>query len=62
MEPKPCVVCLCDPRSVRFGCGHAVLCESCLPVVRDCPLCRVPIVVIARGENIAIQNTFLLTS
>ena len=37
-----------QPRSVRFNCGHAMLCSKCLPTfmaqaAARCPHCRTPL-------------------
>jgi len=44
-DDRECVMCMCRPRQVRFGCGHRVLCEGCLRhlLARDepsCPCCQ----------------------
>ena len=33
-EPRVCMICLDELRSVRFGCGHACCCEGCVAGVR----------------------------
>jgi len=40
-DERECVMCMCRPRQVRFGCGHRVLCEGCLRhlLARDVPSC-----------------------
>ena len=38
---KACLVCMTAPRSVRFGCGHGVACESCRHRLTHCPVCRI---------------------
>lgn len=46
-EAKECIVCMANPRAVRFGCGHFCCCTTCSDQLRDqrmgCPTCRVPI-------------------
>jgi len=44
-DERECIMCMCRPRQVRFGCGHRVLCEGCLRhlLARPealCPCCR----------------------
>ena len=42
-----CVVCMSEPRQVRFGCGHFICCQACASKVMktekfpQCPTCRV---------------------
>ena len=65
---KDCVICLCEPREVRFNCGHACCCSACtahLQAMGDprCPNCRAPITFSIAGGNaegvpIARQPTF----
>ncbi|KAJ1487823.1 hypothetical protein T484DRAFT_1785283, partial [Baffinella frigidus] len=63
-----CVICLSAPRSVRFGCGHATLCDGCLGpfLARQeharCPHCRAAVVLeqIEQGSHVAQQDTFSL--
>ena len=54
LMPKQCVVCMAEPRQVRFQCGHCVCCESCAKRWRQagggCPSCRMPMVIVERGE------------
>lgn len=47
-DDRECVMCMCRPRQVRFGCGHRVLCEGCLRHLLaraepSCPCCQEPI-------------------
>ena len=50
-------------RSVRFACGHALVCEECANMLvrrKDkCPTCRTDIVIASRGPQIAKQATFV---
>ena len=43
-EQRECVICTCEPREVRFSCGHAVCCRGCaeslLALGHPCPTCR----------------------
>jgi serine/threonine protein kinase len=60
---QECVVCMSRPRSVRFVCGHSSCCEDCAGILRDrgdpCPNCRAPINVVARGEHLAFEPTYV---
>lgn len=42
-----CSLCLSEPRTARFDCGHLVCCDSCARLLQDkrqgCPICRAPI-------------------
>mmetsp|Transcript_16222 Transcript_16222/g.23523 ORF Transcript_16222/g.23523 Transcript_16222/m.23523 type:complete len:220 (-) Transcript_16222:101-760(-) len=46
---ESCVVCMDNPRSVAYGCGHRIVCSSCdYQISRNeatdrCPCCRSPI-------------------
>ena len=66
-EVRMCIVCEAAPREVRFACGHAVLCASCLPsVVRQygkCPNCNAAFgaqPVLERGQHVGVAPTFVL--
>ena len=71
-EPKECMVCLENPREVRFGCGHACCCLSCLDDLKAsaaaknepvlCLTCREPIDEQASesGAHVANAPTFCL--
>lgn len=39
-NPKTCIICYEHPRTIRFQCGHAVICNECLESLTQCPLCR----------------------
>jgi hypothetical protein len=63
-----CVICLSEPRTVRFGCGHSTLCGGCLGhfLARGggharCPLCRAAVVraQIEQGAHVALQDSFV---
>jgi hypothetical protein len=63
---RECVICMCEPRTVRFGCGHACCCRECADELqggtqpRLCPACRAPIrVVVDEGAHVACQDTFV---
>ncbi len=32
IETRECVICLAEPKAVRFGCGHSTYCRTCLKV------------------------------
>ena len=32
-DARACIICEEAPREVRFACGHALVCNGCLPVV-----------------------------
>jgi len=51
LNPKPCVACTENARSVRLACGHQTLCNACYATLQQqtmsvakCPLCRAPII------------------
>ena len=59
--PRECVVCMTAPRRVRYACGHCVCCEECTALLQRCPSCRVgPINVVARGERLAFEESFVV--
>jgi hypothetical protein len=35
-----CMVCLCEPRALRFDCGHMTTCRDCVARWPDCLLCN----------------------
>lgn len=43
INTKECVVCMTNPRSVTFGCGHNSTCDSCSQKLETCPICRAQI-------------------
>ena len=56
---RECVVCMAAARAVRFRCGHCVCCEECTVQLERCPACRSgPIEVVARGEELAHEESF----
>eukprot|EP00326_Haptolina_ericina_P037276 CAMPEP_0181237446 /NCGR_PEP_ID=MMETSP1096-20121128/38764_1 /TAXON_ID=156174 ORGANISM="Chrysochromulina ericina, Strain CCMP281" /NCGR_SAMPLE_ID=MMETSP1096 /ASSEMBLY_ACC=CAM_ASM_000453 /LENGTH=715 /DNA_ID=CAMNT_0023332795 /DNA_START=24 /DNA_END=2171 /DNA_ORIENTATION=+ len=63
---RRCVICMAEPRAVRFTCGHACCCATCAEQLllrsgneRRCPTCRVPIRgTTDAGEHVAFENTF----
>eukprot|EP01083_Nonionella_stella_P024773 68298_1 len=46
INPKPCIVCIGNARTVRLECGHQVLCTQCYIKIKQtiestqCPICR----------------------
>jgi len=64
-DNRSCVICMSAPRSVRFGCGHALCCtvNGCAAAILRrgvCPNCRVPISSVAdEGDHIALEHTFV---
>jgi len=43
-NPDECVICMDKKRSVvNVPCGHLVLCDTCGPTVKECPICRAAI-------------------
>ena len=38
---KKCIVCMSEPRQVKFICRHFICCDVCASQVSKCPLCRV---------------------
>ena len=66
-EARMCIVCEDAPREVRFACGHATVCKSCLPDIlerhRKCPMCNVAFgaqPVAERGAHVRAAPTFVL--
>ena len=66
-EARLCIICEAAPREVRFACGHALVCNGCLPVViehhKKCPTCdRIfgaqPVA--ERGTHVRMAPTFVL--
>ena len=60
-------ICEEAPREVRFACGHALVCNGCLPVVvaqyKKCPTCDRPFgaqPVAERGTHVRGAPTFVL--
>lgn len=41
---KDCLICVENPRSIRFGCGHSCTCEICAKIIiestNSCPICK----------------------
>ena len=62
-EAKECLICMAEPRAVRFSCGHSLCCEKCADVLvarnAPCPSCRANFVIVARGEQIGHEQTFV---
>ena len=55
------------PREVRFACGHALVCNGCLPAIveqcKKCPTCDRPFgaqPVAERGTHVRVAPTFVL--
>ena len=66
-EARVCIICEEAPREVRFACGHALVCNGCLPVVvaqyKKCPTCDRPFgaqPVAERGRHVRVAPTFVL--
>ena len=66
-EARVCIICEEAPREVRFACGHALVCNGCLPVVvaqhNKCPTCARPFgaqPVVERGRHVRGAPTFVL--
>ena len=66
-EARACIICEEAPREVRFACGHALVCNGCLPVVveqyKKCPTCDRPFgaqPVAERGTHVRGAPTFVL--
>ena len=66
-EARVCIICEETPREVRFACGHALVCNGCLPVVveqyKKCPTCDRPFgvqPVAERGRHVRVAPTFVL--
>ena len=64
---RACIICEEAPREVRFACGHALVCNGCLPVVleqcKKCPTCDRPFgaqPVAERGAHVRGAPTFVL--
>ena len=67
-EARVCIICEEAPREVRFACGHALVCNGCLPVVleqcKKCPTCDRPFgaqLVAERGTHVRGAPTFVLS-
>ena len=60
---RECVVCMLEPRAIRFGCRHACVCEACAAELQHCngrcPNCRALIRSVQHGTEIANQPTFI---
>ena len=66
-EARLCIICEEAPREVRFACGHALVCNGCLPVVveqcKKCPTCDRTFgaqPVAERGAHVRVAPTFVL--
>ena len=66
-EARVCIICEEAPREVRFACGHASVCKSCLPDIlerhRKCPMCNVAFgaqPVAEHGAHVRAAPTFVL--
>ena len=66
-EARMCIVCDDAPREVRFACGHALVCNGCLPAIveqcKKCPTCDRPFgaqPVAERGTHVRGAPTFVL--
>jgi hypothetical protein len=66
-DARVCIICEEAPREVRFACGHALVCDSCLPAIveqyKKCPTCNRPFgaqPVAERGTHVRVAPTFVL--
>ena len=65
-ETRMCIICEEAPREVRFACGHALVCNGCLPIIeqyKKCPTCDRPFgaqPVAERGMHVRGAPTFVL--
>jgi len=66
-EARMCIICEEAPREVRFACGHALVCNGCLPAIvekyKKCPTCDRPFgaqPVAERGMHVRGAPTFVL--
>ena len=66
-EARVCIICEEAPREVRFACGHALVCNGCLPAIvgqyKKCPTCDRPFgaqPVAERGAHVRVAPTFVL--
>mmetsp|Transcript_11933 Transcript_11933/g.20132 ORF Transcript_11933/g.20132 Transcript_11933/m.20132 type:complete len:254 (+) Transcript_11933:3-764(+) len=64
--PRLCMICEELPREVRFNCGHACCCSSCVDRIQQrdnlCPACRAPLGThpfAERGEHIRNTSTYV---
>ena len=66
-EARVCIICEEAPREVRFACGHALVCNACLPAVvaqyKKCPTCArlfgsQPVA--ERGTHVRVAPTFVM--
>jgi hypothetical protein len=59
-----CIVCMAEPRAVRFVCGHCTCCEACANnlVARgaSCPSCRCRIRIVERGPQLNEASSFVV--
>lgn len=42
INPKTCIICMENPRDVKFNCGHYSTCADCSKSINKCPICRKP--------------------
>ena len=65
-DARVCIICEEAPREVRFACGHALVCNGCLPIIekyKKCPTCDRPFgaqPVAERGTHVRGAPTFVL--
>ena len=66
-DARVCIICEEAPREVRFACGHALVCNGCLPAIveqyKKCPTCDRPFgaqPVAERGTHVRGAPTFVL--
>ena len=62
-EERECVICMSEPREVRFSCGHAVCCRGCaeslLALEHPCPTCRTSDISMAEIGTFTQQPTYV---
>ena len=60
---RECIVCMAEPRAVRFACGHCICCVDCAETLVEraagCPSCRSPIRIVERGEQLNEAVSFV---
>ncbi len=66
LTPKTCIICLSEPRTKKFQCGHYLTCETCaLRLFQQhsptCPICRAPIINIQDHTGLR-TNAFVISN
>ena len=63
---KECIICMAEPREVRFACGHCVCCAVCTDLLlgrlANCPVCATKLVVVERSARLGSAATFVASS